>query len=133
MRMLKLASQGFKCAQILLLLALEYDEKENLDLVRSAGGLNVGLADASGPCGALTGGCCYISYFAGKGCADELEHPSLQGMLSGFSTWFRENHGGQICTEILDGDMKNMMTRCPVIVQESFSKAMEILLDNGVI
>ena len=133
MRMLKLASQGFQCAQILMILALEYDNKENLDLVRAAGGLNVGLSDASGPCGALTGGCCYISFFAGKGGVDEIEDPSLKDMLSEFAAWFRETHGGSICTEILGGDMKNMTKQCPEIVLSSFSKAMELLLENDVI
>jgi len=133
LKMLKLSAQGFQCAQILIILALEHDDKENPDLVRAAGALNVGLSDGSGPCGALTGGCCFISYFAGKGEMDELEDPALKDMISEFSAWFREIHGSQICTEILDGDMTNMTARCPEIVKASFSKAMEILLENNVI
>jgi len=133
MRMLELSAQGFQCAQILMILALESDDNENADLIRAAGGLNLGLSDTSGPCGALTGGCCFISYFAGKGDKDELEDPALKEMLSEFTSWFKTTYGGQICTEILDGDIKNMMTRCPDIVQNSYSKAMEILHASGAI
>ena len=133
MRMLELSGQGFHCAQILMILALEAEGKENADLIRAVGGLNKGLADISGPCGALTGGCCFISYFAGKGEKDELEDPALGGMISEFTGWFKETFGGQICTGILDGDIKNMLGRCPDIVKESYSKVMEILLDNDVI
>ena len=38
-RMLELSGQGFYCAQILMILALESEEKEDPDLVRAMGGL----------------------------------------------------------------------------------------------
>ena len=137
MKMLKLSGEGFQCAQILMILALESEEKEDEDLVRAAGGLNVGLGDMSGPCGALTGGCCFLSYFAGKGAADELEDPAFAEMLSTFTAWFKEAHGGSngehTCTAILEGDLRNMPARCPDIVRRSYAKAVEILKANDVI
>jgi len=132
-RMLKLSREGFQCAQILMILALESDDEENSGLVRAAGGLNMGFSDMSGTCGALTGGCCFISYFAGKGEADELEDPAYKEMLSKFASWFRAEYGGQICTDILGGDAKNMIDRCPDIIQTTYAKAIEILEENGVI
>ena len=132
MKMLKLSSEGFQCAQILMILALESEDKKDEDLVRAVGGLNVGLSDTSGPCGALTGGCCFISYFAGKGETDELEDPAYKEMLSEFTAWFREKYGDcATCTSILDGDTRNMLTRCPDIVSSSYAKVMEILEENG--
>ena len=74
-RMLELSGQGFYCAQILMILALESEEKEDPDLVRAMGGLNGGLGFSGRVCGALTGGCCFLSYFLGKGEAEELEDP----------------------------------------------------------
>ena len=130
MHMLELASQGFQCAQILMILALEAEEKENSDLVCAVGGLNLGLSDASGPCGALTGGCCFISYFAGKGDEVEMESPAYKDMLTEFAAWFRAEFGSQICTDILGGDARNMNKRCPGIVQASYLKIMEILEKN---
>jgi C_GCAxxG_C_C family probable redox protein len=133
MHMLELATQGYQCAQILMILALEADSKENSDLVRAAGGLNLGLSDASGPCGALTGGCCFISYFAGKGDDVEMESPVYKDMLKEYTTWFRTEFRRQSCIDILDGDLKNMKKRCPGIVQASYLKVMEILDTNGLI
>ena len=133
LKILKLSNEGFQCAQILMIMALEAEGKENEDLIRAAGGLNVGLSDMSGPCGALTGGCCFISYFAGKGAADELEDPAFNEMLAEFTAWFKEAYGGNVCTDILGGDMSNMPLRCPDIVQSSYDKVMEILTGNEVI
>ena len=72
-RMLELSGQGFYCAQILMILALESEEKEDPDLIRAMGGLNGGLGFSGRVCGALTGGCCFLSYFLGKGEAEELD------------------------------------------------------------
>jgi len=132
-RMLALSKEGFQCAQILMLLALELDDEENSGLLRTVGGLNMGLADTQGSCGALSGGCCFISYFAGKGDATELEDPAYKDMLSEFTAWFREKYGSQICTDLLEGDKNNMLTRCPEIIQASYLKATTILEENGVI
>ena len=133
-RMLKLSAQGFQCAQILMILALESDGKEDADLVRAAGGLNMGFSDTSGPCGALTGGCCFISYFTGKGDAEELGDPRLRDMLSEYAGWFRDEYGTAggacICREILQGNPENIAGRCPGIVQASYMKALEILGEN---
>ena len=130
LRMLGLSTKGFQCAQILIILALEYDEEENQGLVRSLGGLNLGLSNMCGPCGALSGACCVISYFAGKGDEVEVEHPAFKDMLAEFSAWFRENSGSQICTEILGGDIGKMSERCPGIIEASYHKVMEILHRN---
>jgi len=126
-KMLKLSTQGFQCAQILMLLALDYEDEENSPLIRALGGLNMGLSDTNGPCGAMSGGCCLISYYTGKGDEVEIEAPGYKAMLTEYTTWFKEEYGSQICTDILGGDIKNMNERCPGIVQASYSKAMEIL------
>ena len=38
-RMLELSGQGFYCARILMILALESEEKEDPDLIRAMGGI----------------------------------------------------------------------------------------------
>jgi len=133
LRMLKLASQGFQCAQILMILGLEADDEENQGLIRALGGLNVGLSDTSGPCGALTGGCCLISYFTGKGDELEIAEDNYTSMLSEYTSWFKQTHGHQLCIELLGGHIRNMNEICPAIVENSYLKAMEILTDNGVL
>ncbi|NLT17733.1 MAG: C_GCAxxG_C_C family protein, partial [Clostridiales bacterium] len=71
MRLMELSSQGFFCSQILLMLRLEAEGKQNPDLVRALGGLAGGLGFSGKTCGALTGGACLIAYYAGKGAPDE--------------------------------------------------------------
>ena len=62
---------GYQCAQVLLLYALEAQGIDNPDLVRAMGGLNRGMSNYRSVCGSLSGGLCLLSYFAGKGSAEE--------------------------------------------------------------
>ncbi len=135
-RMLELSRQGFFCAQIMLQLALEAEGKEDPDLIRAMGGLNGGVGNTGGVCGAFTGGACLLSYFAGKGEPDELEHPELDAMIAELSEWFREytaEYGGTACMQILENDRRNQIQRCPLIVQAVFEKCMELLEGHGVL
>jgi len=135
-RMLELARQGFFCAQIMMVLALEAEGKEDADLVRALGGLSEGLGFTGDVCGALSGGCCLISYFAGKGEPDEMEHPEFRAMTAELIEWFKgytEEYGGHACNCILAGDPKNRMQRCPGLIQAVFEKCMELLGERGVL
>lgn len=133
-RLLELSRQGLFCAQITLELALEMEGKEDPDLLRAMGGLNGGVGELGGLCGAYTGGACLISYFAGRGEADELEHPDYRAMQREFADWFRDyvaEYGGCDCARILGGDERNKLQRCPIIVRDAFEKCMELLSERG--
>lgn len=135
-RLLELSRQGIFCAQIMLELALEMEGKEDPDLIRAMGGLNGGVGDMGGVCGAYTGGICLISYFAGKGEADELEHPEYKSICREFADWFREytsDYGGTDCARILNGDPRNKLQRCPGVIRVSYEKCLELLTERGVI
>ena len=132
-KMLELSQQGYFCAQILMILALESEEKENPDLIRTIGGLNGGLGNAGGVCGCLTGGVCFLSYFLGKGEADELEHPEINQILQEFMDWFREytaEYGGTDCRQILEEDNRNKIQRCPILLEAVLQKCMELLEEH---
>lgn len=135
-RMLELSREGYFCAQIMLELALEMEGKEDADVIRAMGGLNSGIGDGSNICGALSGGACMISYFAGRGEKDEIEHPALSAMLIELVSWFNEytaEYGGSCCRKILEGDERNKIQRCPVVIRAVFEKCMELLERNGVL
>jgi C_GCAxxG_C_C family probable redox protein len=131
-RMMELKSKGFYCSQIMMLLALENQDKTNEDLVRSMAGLafGVGIGDV---CGALTGGACILSLYAGKGTKEEEEHFRLMGMLHELGDWFREDfagrYGGISCDAISeDGSLRN--ERCGGVVAATYKKVLEILVEN---
>lgn len=135
-RMLELSRQGFYCAQIMLELALELEGKSDADLLRAMGGLSGGVGNTGGTCGALTGGACLLSYFAGKGEPDELEHEAYRDMMTEYARWFKDftaEYGGCACSAILDGDDRNKIQRCPVIIRAAFEKCMELLSERGVL
>lgn len=132
-RMLELSQQGFYCAQILLILALESEGKENPDLVRAMGGLNGGLGNSGGICGCLTGGACFLSYYAGKGEEDELAHPDGDAMIQELTQWFREytaEYGSPDCKNILEGDSRNKIQRCPILMEAVLEKCMALLEEH---
>jgi C_GCAxxG_C_C family probable redox protein len=132
-RMMELKHKGYYCSQIMMLLALENQERTNPDLIRSMAGLAFGVGVGE-ICGAFTGGACILSLYAGKGTDEEEENFRLMGMLQEMGDWFREAYGGKyggigcdIITE--DGALRN--ERCGAIVSETYTKAIEILVANG--
>lgn len=134
-RMLELSAQGYYCAQILMILALELEGKENSDLIRAVSGLNGGLGFSGQLCGALTGGCCLLGYFTGKGEDEEIEDPDSSRMIKELVSWFEENignaYGGCRCDEILEGNPANKMQRCPEVVEGVFTKCLELLQEKN--
>lgn len=132
-RMLELASQGFGCSQILMEMALEQQKKSNPDLLRAMTGLLGGMSCGK-VCGALTGACCVLGLYAGKGSQQERADPALSPMLTQLVEWFASEYtpryGSIECTGIVGGDPKLRQARCPQIVAETFSKLKEILAAN---
>src|SRR6266545_3446317 len=85
-------------------------------------------------CGALTGGCCVLGLFAGKGTPQERGDERLSIMLASLVEWFDQEYGSRYggidCTNILEDDPRNQLTRCPQIVLATFEKLNEILEAN---
>ena len=88
-RLMGLKAGGFCCAQIILILALEAQGKTNADLVRSMGGLCFGINGSGEVCGALSGGACLISLYAGKGSGEEAPDDRYTAMAGESVDWFR--------------------------------------------
>ncbi|HUA99295.1 MAG TPA: C-GCAxxG-C-C family protein [Terracidiphilus sp.] len=133
-RVMELGMQGYNCSQILMLLALEAQHKENPDLVRAMTGL-VGGMSCGKNCGTLTAGCCLLGLYAGKGTPDANADDRLEPMLHSFVEWFesefKPRYGGIDCAVILEDDARNRLARCPSIMLESLAKLKEILAENG--
>jgi C_GCAxxG_C_C family probable redox protein len=132
-RLIELAMQGFNCSQILALMVLEAQDRQNPELVRAMSGLLFGLG-CGRLCGVLTGGCCVLGMYAGKDSSEQNADARLPTMLSSFVEWFEceytPQYGGINCADILQDDARNKMTRCSLVVAESLEKLKEILAEN---
>ncbi|HET6436417.1 MAG TPA: C-GCAxxG-C-C family protein [Anaeromyxobacter sp.] len=130
-RSMELALQGFGCSQILLLLALEKEGRKSPELVRAASGLHGGLGFTGKLCGALSAGCCALALRLGRGTSEETEDPGLNAAIKCLVEWFEaevgKRYGGIDCSNILAGDPRNRLSRCPEIVTSVHEKVEEIL------
>ncbi|MCC7207047.1 MAG: C_GCAxxG_C_C family protein [Anaerolineae bacterium] len=134
-RMRELKQQGFFCSQILAILALELQGRDNPALVRAMHGLAGGLGFTGETCGALSGGACLLGLYAGKGRPGDEEDLRLNFMIEDLVKWFRDGYGAEYggirCTEILAGSPQAQATRCPALVAGTFQKVKEMLVENG--
>jgi C_GCAxxG_C_C family probable redox protein len=135
--MQSMAQDGFRCSQIILKQGLKRMNAENPFVIRAMGGLIVGVGFTGKTCGALTGGACLISLFAGRGRTDEKEHPKLWPMIEEFVEWFESEigeHKGIIDCDIIlkrAGANSPGPEICGPIVLKSYMKAISILENNG--
>lgn len=136
-RFMELALSGFECSQIMMMMALEMEEKENPDLIRAMGGLTGGMGRTGGCCGALTGGAAVLGYFTARGEQEELEHEKSLEIIAAYVQWFEERWGeeyqGSNCRDIIGGDFSKCLPVCAPLVQECFGKVLEILEAYGVL
>ena len=134
-RIRELKEQGFFCSQILMILGMELQGKENPDLVRAMHALAGGIGFTGETCGALTGGACLVGLYAGKGTPAQEDDPRIMFMLEDLVKWFKEGYGkeygGIRCEEILGDNSKNMGVRCPTMVMGTLQKVKELLVENG--
>jgi len=133
LEMMRLKVEGYCCAQIILILALEARGKTNADLVRSVGGLCFGINWSGEVCGALSGGACLISLYAGKGADQETLASQYTTMLGELVEWFTKaadnEYGGTRCHEIIEKFPDRSI--CSLIVADTYKKCMDILVSHG--
>jgi len=132
-RMMRLHAKGYCCAQIIFILGLEAQGKVDADLVRSVGGLCFGINWSGEVCGALSGGACLISLYAGKGADEEQPDGQHMAMVSELIEWFTiaadDEFGGTRCHEILEKFPDRSI--CSLIVADTYKKCMDILVSHG--
>ena len=132
-RMIELADKNYNCSQILMILALDQEGKENTDLVRAMSGLGEGCGFFKETCGIMTGAACLITWYAGKGSDGEVESEKLLPMLQDFGDWFQAQVGdkykGTRCEDIA-GDLvgtPEVKQICGSLLIQAFHKVNKIL------
>jgi len=136
-RMIQLAESKYNCSQIMMVLALEQEGRENSELVRAMSGLGDGCGFFQETCGIMTGAASILAWYAGKGADNEEESEKLLPMLENFGDWFRQEIGaryaGTRCNEIV-GDLVGTPDGkqiCGSIIFQTFGKVNEILASKG--
>ena len=136
-RMIELAENKYNCSQIMMILALEQEGRENPDLVRAMSGLGDGCGFFNETCGIMTGAASILAWHAGKGSDEEVESEKLLPMLEDLGDWFRHEiaarYNGTRCKEIV-GDLVGTddgKQICGTIIFQTFGKVNEILETNG--
>lgn len=131
---MELSLQGFGCSQVLALMGLEAQGKTAPDLVRAMAGLQNGLGCGK-VCGTLSGACCVLGLYAGRGAPEETGDSTLAPMLTELVTWFEDTfgrrYGGIDCKDIVGQDPRLRLERCPEIVIATIRKVTEILEANN--
>ncbi|MBW2442955.1 MAG: C_GCAxxG_C_C family protein [Deltaproteobacteria bacterium] len=136
-RMIELAEKNYNCSQIMMILALEQEGRENPGLVRAMSGLGDGCGFFKETCGIMTGAASILAWYAGKGADDETESEKLLPMLEDLGDWFQQEiaakYSGTRCNDIV-GDLVGTESGkqiCGTIIFQTFGRVNEILAENG--
>lgn len=134
-----LSEKGYCCSQILALLILKAQGKDNDDLVRSLSGLCHGIGQSGDACGILTGGCCVLAYLVGRQTADDdTAMPGAKIVLEEFVDWFNEettDRWGSIhCTDILGEESPEgpNKSHCRELLAKSWVRLLGILTVHNI-
>lgn len=137
-KIFQLASDDYCCTQMILKMALDQEDKENIDLLKAANAFCGGVAFTGGICGVITGAVSVFGLYAGKGRADEYCSDNLETMSKHFINWFEIKYGSKNCRDIINSDFleaesceRNYPTKCGTIVEKGFIKIWDILEENG--
>jgi len=136
LEILPLAHKGYCCSQILVLLALAAQGRENPELVRASRGLCHGMGGCGGECGILTGGCLVLGLYTGKGRDEETPFEQADAVVSDFVDWFtarvKDDFGGATTCAAILNDGKPDPTRCGGLMADAWNHILELLVSYGI-
>lgn len=133
-----LSKQGYCCSQILALLILGAQGKENRDLVRALSGLCHGIGQSGSVCGILTGGCCVLSYLINTKEENDYDSEETKIILEEYLDWFNarcnETWGSNLCSDIIDEDNPKGPNKqhCRELLKESWVQLLGVLTMHNI-
>lgn len=122
----ELQAKGYCCAQVMVGMGLFLRDETNDQLMQAVGGLCGGVY-AGLMCGALSGAACMLSLF----------DPTLarEEMIPELAEWFEDEYaavyGSVNCDDILGGERSMRTQRCPMLMEETYLQARDILASHG--
>lgn len=136
LRLFRLSSSGFCCAQIMYKLALEDEGSENDDLIKSAQGLCRGIADSQQTCGVLSGGIGVLGLYGAKASEEGMAKEDFKEMVDEFHAWFQAEFSSTLCIDLIGkrdfyGTDQSYKPTCAQMIEKAYVKVREILSDHG--
>jgi len=125
-----LLEEKYNCSQIMMILLQKLCGKENPDMLRAMAGLGGGL-HCWKTCGTLTGGCCLLASCTAALPGEESK-VQYKEIVADYVNWFEKEFGSIDCSKIINGEKKNIPVICPVVLEESFTKCMELLAEREI-
>jgi C_GCAxxG_C_C family probable redox protein len=137
LRLMSLQGKDYPCSQMMMIMAMEEQDCENIALIRAMAGLANGCGDGSGSCGALSGASCILALYAAKGDDSERELNAFLPMLEDMSNWFSKKtraYGGNLCNQITEGKQGSpeITERCAQLIADTYDVTMQLLVENGI-
>ena len=137
-QMFKLTNAGYCCSQIMVKMALDAEDLENVDLLRAINGFCMGVGSTQKACGVLNGGIAILGLYAGKGTDTEYPKQEFSGMVDEFTGWFENEFGSTQCQDIIGvctvtdfQSHQEYRLKCGDILLKSYQKIQEILQQNN--
>lgn len=121
----QLRAEGKCCASILVQMGLKLRGEKNDQLVEAVGGLCGGMHNGLA-CGCLTGAACMLTLFGGR-----ESRPMVKELAEWFESTYGEKYGGVDCSQITNNDPHIRAARCPDIIEATYARAKEILIEQG--
>ena len=137
-QMVELAGQNYHCSEIIVLLAMDSDEKNRDLLARAVSGLANGCGFCEETCAVLTAPTCVLSWYAGRA-SGKNDREDLLLMLEELSTWFGQEIEGKYkstrCKDIVGDQVGTEAGKriCGKLILKAHAKVTEILSTHGYI
>ena len=135
--MVKLFNAGYCCAQVMVKMVLQEEEKANEDLLRALNGFCIGIGNTPKICGVLTAGIAILGLYAGKGNNTEYPKSCYSDMVDEYTQWFETEFGSTECIDLIGvvsiTDWKTKQEyrlKCGNLLMKSYEKIQEILRNH---
>ncbi len=122
----QLQAEGFCCTQVLVAMGLFLRNEKNDQMVQAVSGLCAGMGKGL-CCGALTGAACMLCLFD----ADLAKKEMIPSLVEWFEDEYASRYGGTDCDDILQQDRANRAVRCPMLIENTYLAAKELLASFG--
>ncbi|MDR1272659.1 MAG: C-GCAxxG-C-C family protein [Clostridiales Family XIII bacterium] len=124
-RVAKAKEAEYCCSETIMKLGLEDLKIEDEKLIDAMGAFCGGMG-AGQVCGALAASVSLMCVTAGRAVGKKEIRPE-------FMKWFGEKFGALDCPTLIDNDVENKKTRCPLLIEQTYEKVAEILKERGYI